>query len=201
MDKKQLIVSTAKQNLSRVMNLIVIYENNLLGQGRGRRPVSSGDVLRAAVVLLHAALEDFLRSIAEWKIPMAEKGVLDKIPLTGQKGRPDKFLLGDLVRHRGKRVEQIFKESVDNYLERSNYNNITELRTVLEDSGIDSSRVSHHFNKVNKVMLRRHNIVHRVDKNDAPGRGHHRAKPINHRQVRNWVSEIGQFIDDVAEEI
>lgn len=201
MDKKQLIVSTAKQNLSRVTNLIVIYEQNLLGQGRGRRPVASGDVLRAAVVLLHAALEDFLRSLAEWKIPMAEKDVLDKIPLTGQRGRPEKFLLGDLAGHRGKRVDQIFKESVDNYLEKSNYNNISELKAVLEDVGIDSANVSHHFNKVSKVMLRRHNIVHRVDKNDTSGRGNHRAKPINHRQVRNWVSGVDQFIDDVANEI
>ena len=46
------------------------------GTGQGRRSVQDTDILRAAVVLLHATLEDLLRSLADWKLPTAEPMLL-----------------------------------------------------------------------------------------------------------------------------
>ena len=56
----------AFRNLKRVEDLVKIYEDTK-GEGGGRRDVSKTDVLRAAVVLLHATLENFLRDAALWK--------------------------------------------------------------------------------------------------------------------------------------
>jgi hypothetical protein len=201
-NKKDQLSAVAKDNLERASNLVEIYEKHLLGVGKGRRPVSSSDILRASVVFLHAALEDFLRNLAEWKFPKGGHDLLNKIPLVGQRnGRAEKFYLGELVKHKKKTVDQVLKESVSSYLERSNYNNVGELKTLLSDVGVDPTKVSSHFNELSKLMLRRHHIVHRVDRNDKPGRGHHRAKPINHGNVKAWIRRVDAFIKDVLNEI
>jgi hypothetical protein len=57
-------------NLERVEHLVALYET--LTTGPGRRPVDTSDILRSAVVFLHATLEDFLRSLLEWKLPSAQ---------------------------------------------------------------------------------------------------------------------------------
>ena len=201
MEKKDQIREVADDNLARVDNLIRVYEVHLLGTGRGRRPVSSSDVLRAAVVFLHATLEDFLRSVAEWKLPLASQDVLKDIPLVGQKGRAEKFYLGDLVKHRNKTIHRLFKESVSAYLEKSNYNNIGEVKHLLKSCSIGTENVSKYFNDLGKLMARRHHIVHRIDRNDRPGRGHHRAKPINHGYVHHWRGVVSSFITEVLNEI
>ena len=69
-------------NLERVGHLVEIYET--LTAGPGRRPVDTSDILRSAVVFLHAALEDFLRSLLEWKLPSAQASYLKDIPLKGK---------------------------------------------------------------------------------------------------------------------
>lgn len=56
-----------RENLKRVRNLIDIYEKKITPGGQGRRPVGSADVLREAVVLLHATFA--------WNDP--ERSVLD----------------------------------------------------------------------------------------------------------------------------
>ena len=49
-------------NLQRVRKLVQVYRD-LAGPGSGRRPVETVDLLRSAVVFLHAALEDVLRTL------------------------------------------------------------------------------------------------------------------------------------------
>ena len=73
-------------NIKRVKNLVSIYRLILSGPGKGRRGHQESDVLRAATVLLHASMEDVLRSLAYWKLPTAAPAVLDNIPLVGVKG-------------------------------------------------------------------------------------------------------------------
>jgi hypothetical protein len=70
-------------NLTRVENLVVIYENHPETKGQGRKPAEQLDILRASVVMLHASLEDVLRKIAYWKLPDANTDVLNDIPLAG----------------------------------------------------------------------------------------------------------------------
>ncbi|HEY6727113.1 MAG TPA: toll/interleukin-1 receptor domain-containing protein [Polyangiaceae bacterium] len=50
-------------NLGRVQHLGEIYQS--AGIGVARRAVETADVLRSAVVFLHAALEDFLRTLLD----------------------------------------------------------------------------------------------------------------------------------------
>lgn len=95
------------------------------------------DMLRAAVVLIHAYLEDFLRTIARALLPEASAECLDKIPLAGLSGRPDKFSLGKLVRHKGKLVNDVLRESVSEHLDQRTFNNKGEIANLLETLGFE----------------------------------------------------------------
>src|SRR5688572_17484721 len=107
------IKENLKHNLDRVESLVATYESHPDAQGGGRKAVEVLDILRAAVVLLHASLEDVLRSVAYWKLPFACADVLNAIPLKGYGPHPKKFSLGDLADFRGMMVDEVFTQSVN----------------------------------------------------------------------------------------
>ena len=79
------IESCFNSNHQRVEHLVALYETATLVPGR--RAVDLSDLLRSAVVFLHATLEDFLLSQREWTLPTAEASHLKEIPITGKKPR------------------------------------------------------------------------------------------------------------------
>ena len=189
------------QNMERVRNLTKLYRDHLMGEGSGRRGHSKTDVLRAAVVLLHATMEDLLRSIAYWKLPSATAQTLSRIPLVSQ-APATKFNLGDLSAHRGKSVDEVIESSVNGYLQRSNYNNTDEIASFLKSVGIDVAAVNAHFPNIDQVMKRRHQIVHRADRDDeAAGQGRHHVTSIGVSTVEGWVTNVQAFGDAVLGEI
>lgn len=113
--------------------MIAIYEQQ--SAGRGRRSVSVTDLLRAAVVLLHATLEDLVRSLMEWKLPAAPAEAFKDMNLAGI--TKNRFSLDDVALHRGKTVDQLIAESVSQSLERSNYNNTNEIAAALNRVSLD----------------------------------------------------------------
>jgi hypothetical protein len=189
---KDQIAERFAQNLARVRNLVDIYENHLAGEGQGRRSHAKTDVLRAAVVLLHAATEDLLRSLAYWKLPAASAEVLAKIPLVTA-APAMKFTLGELSAHRGKSVDEVITESVNGYLDRSNYNNTDEVASFLTSIGIPLANVNARFTQLEDVMKRRHQIVHRADRDETGGQGNHAVRSIGQATVRNWISDVESF--------
>ena len=189
---KDRIFARFTENISRVRNLVDIYSTHLSGQGGGRRGHSKTDVLRAAVVLLHAATEDLLRSLAYWKLPLAGGEVLSKIPLIAT-GPAPKFSLGDLSAHRGKDVDAVISESVNGYLERSNYHNTDEVASLLTSIGVSVVEVNTHFTQLSEVMSRRHLIVHRADRDETGGRGNHAVRSIGPVTVSNWITGVEGF--------
>lgn len=104
-------------NLVRVTNLVDVYSSKS-GKGRGRRPVQDTDILRAAVVLLHATLEDLLRSLAEWRLPTAKPEALAEIPICGTK-RGARIGLQELAGFRGETINEIIVRSVREHLEKT----------------------------------------------------------------------------------
>lgn len=192
------------QNISRVENLVGIYDQKLSAGGQGRRPVHSTDVLRAATVLLHASLEDFVRGLASWKWPAANVEILDKVPLleTSKTGRVEKFNLGALAKHRNMKVDTLIAKSIDDYLQRfSSVSDTTQLASMLESCGVNVNRVSQHFTRLDELMERRHHIVHQADKNTAAGSGQHSARSIGMWKVERWIRTTRSFVEAVLDEV
>lgn len=191
---KDKIADNLKHNLARVESLVTTYESHPDAQGQGRKPAEVLDILRAAVVLLHATLEDVLRNVAYWKLPTADKAVLDEIAVSGAGLNSKKVLLGDLAAHRGKTVDELIEASIDSYLEHSNYNNSAEIAAILQKVNIDVAKVNSTFGTLQDLMARRHLIVHRADRQDqVAGSGDHEIRAINKQTVREWAHAVEDF--------
>ncbi|MFN7756049.1 MAG: hypothetical protein ACK50B_15695 [Betaproteobacteria bacterium] len=192
---KQEISQRFARNIARVKNLVAIYRTQLAGPGQGRRSHQETDVLRAAAVLLHASLEDVLRSLAYWKLPGAQAAVLDQIPIVG--GTAIKVSLGTLSAHRGKTIDQLIKASTDASLERSNYNNPSEVSALLQSVGLSTAPLAPYMAILEDAMQRRHRIVHRADENPNAGRGNHRVASISPQTLDAWIANTEGFVRDV----
>jgi hypothetical protein len=189
-------------NLNRVRNLIERYP----ATGSGRRSVADSDLLRAAVVLLHATLEDVIRGVLEWKLPTAAPAGFAELALAGvdDKGKAltgEKFTVPQLVQHRGKTVDDVLAETVRASLARSNYNNPGEIDAALTRVGLSRQLVDPTRARIAAMMTRRHWIVHRADRYEAPapsgssgrGRGNYATKTIDKLTVEDWLDAVSNL--------
>ena len=187
-------------NLERVQSFIVDYEYGASGS-RGRKSVYRADTLRAAVVLLHATLEDLLRSLADWKLPTAPATSLERIPLAGSGKPKEKFSLVDLAEFRGQTVDAVISQSVEASLERSSYNHPGEVAELLAKIDVEYRIAEEIRNDLAGMMSRRHWIAHRADRNPATGAGHQKVRSISVKLVKGWIRAVGTLGEDVLRAI
>jgi len=175
------------ENNQRVNRLLQFFDEDLKEREGGE------DILRAAVVLIHASLEDFLRTLASELLPAGDENSLKDIPLAGSGsfGRNEKFVLGQLAQHRGKTVDELLRQSVADNLGRSNYNNTKEIAQLLTKIGFKPEEHNDEFAASDQMLQRRHQIVHRADRVDA------RPVPvlqhIERPQVADWLTATYNF--------
>lgn len=191
---KSEIESRFRENLARVDNLVAAYRD--AASARGSVSVEAVDVLRAAVVFLHATLEDLLRSLLLWRLPVADAQHLEPVPLAGKLPRT-RFTLGDLAPFRGTTVDDLIARSVSIDLERSNFNDPGEVGQALERIGLTTALLEPYRDRLGPMMKRRHWIVHRADRNLASGVGRHALQPLQQETVNRWRGDVDQFGSDV----
>jgi hypothetical protein len=184
-------------NVARVENLVALY-TELTGNASGRATVQESDLLRASIVLLHAALEDLVRSVAELKLPSASEGVLDEIPLSVAEHKYlDKFSLGKLTLFRGYSVDDVLRDAVKKYLERVSYSDYGQIAKALGQCGFETRDFERFGADIQAMTRRRHHIAHRADVDLMPGQGHHHAKSIDRSQVEEWTGVVKDFGNEV----
>lgn len=185
-------------NIRRARNLLAVYERLDPG-GQGRRSVQDTDILRAATIFTHAALEEVFRGLVSWKYPTAAETVLNEIPLVGisETGRPEKFFLGKLGAHRRKTVQELIDESIASYVGNLTVNNTTEISGLIRKIGVEPDTVNGEFAQINELIQRRHHIVHQADRNDVGGYGNHRAKALHRQTVKIWIEAVERFVEKV----
>lgn len=184
-------------NLGRARNLITASKQ-LAGTSADRVPLAQ-DVLRAAVVFLHASLEEVIRNLYVLRLPNVAPEKLDEIPLAGTAGlrRPPKLLLGALVQFRGDFVENVIKRSIDAYVDTFNLNNVNELAKCLELAEIEVESLRLHFPALNELMQRRHQIVHQMDRTNELDPLTSPLSTLDVRAVERWEIALESFIQDL----
>jgi len=192
----------AANNLGRASSLLQLYYDLNKGK-RGRKRTEQTDILRSAVVFLHATLEDYLRSVASVYLPQANAESLNDIPLLGSTdtGRAEKFSLGKLSSFRGKTVEEVITESVHSHLSRTSFNNIHDIVHLLTSMSISTKRIEQYFPELEKMIKRRHQIVHNADLMERPFKGVQKPSSIDYAQVKKWINTLTGFTSSLMAEL
>jgi hypothetical protein len=159
---------------------------------------AADESLRAAIVLMHASLEHTLREIVRFKLGDRPSKVIDTIPLVGTSstGQARKFSLGELSKHRGKTVQDLIQQSVDEYLDMKSFSSAKDIAHILKKSGIDISSLCVYFPDLEQMISRRHQIVHTADLEWVSGES--RPVPIDSEEVVKWMVSSAAFVADLC---
>lgn len=200
------------QNLSRVESLLDLHTfcAGLIAQHKNLPPEfrqspddklpEVDDVLRSAVVLLHASVEDFLRSIASSHLPRTSRDLLKSIPLAGVGTfRQTKYDLSDLITHRGKTTDELIDLSIDQWLQQRSFNNTGDIAAILIQIGIDPEQCNESFADLEETISRRHRIVHNADRSRDCGGAE--INPIDPETVRLWRDSSLLFMKQVLHQL
>lgn len=177
----------SKENLDRVRNLVTIYES--LTRDEKNHGKFNADLLRAAVVLLHATLEDFLRVLIGWKLPDASPEQIKKTGLS--------VTLDQLAGSRESTVRDFLSHSMENILSRSTYNSKDDVKKALKFIGLHTNNLK--ISDLETAMNRRHKIVHRSDRGGEAELG--KVNPIQADHVLKWLNNVATFIADVKKQL
>jgi hypothetical protein len=176
-------------NLGRVRNLIDCH-----AALQPLAPPGADDVLRAAVVLLHATLEDLLRE-AEGMALRADPALRARA-LTLPDGL-ERFTMAELAPFLGSTVADLFEQSVARYLNQRTYSNIGQIAAVLRDLGLRTDPwLKSLAPPLDQMTSRRHLIAHYADQTvDASGRTLQR--PIHPAVLAPWIVAVEHIGDRV----
>jgi len=187
------------RNIQRVDNLCDIFE---FVKATPKRPtVKEADVLRAAVVFLHSAMEDYLRGVLTEYLPELDNRNLENIALFQNDGRPSKFTLGTLKSHSNLTVSELIEKSVEEQMKHTSFNDTSDIAGWLSRISISTNSNDVDLAQLNVTIKRRHKIVHEVDANQQSGRGYHNAASINLQTVRAWETNVIAFVNLIESQL
>jgi hypothetical protein len=183
-----------RENQRRVENLMSAAKD--LSVGPPAQIELSQDVLRAAVVFLHSSLEEVIRNLYVQRLPNVQnRESLNKIPLLTDPPniRPAQVLLGQLAQFRGQFVENVIVRSIEAYVSSFNLNNTTQLAQSLQLLEIEVARLEEYFPELNRLMARRHQIVHQMDRTNELDPLTVPLSPIDVVTVSRWKLTLEEF--------
>lgn len=162
------IRSKFQKNLRRVRHLLEVFRT--LHPGQERPSELHADVVRAAILFLHATLEDLLRSGEELRFPQAPAAAFKRLQwvrqIKGEERTSEKLGLEEFAAaFRGQTVDEVLMQVFQKHHERSNYNNQQDVVGALERMGLDTKPFEEFFPDLHAMMKRRHEIAHRADIN------------------------------------
>ncbi len=179
-------------NLGRVRNLIVCHA--------ALQPLASpgaDDVLRAAVVLLHATLEDLLREAEGMAMRADPANPKWALRWPGGKEREGLAALAPFV---GQSTAEVFEAAIAEHLEQRTYNDFTQIVGALRALGIPTDGWAAALQvDLNLMTRRRHAIAHRADQVVDRSTGAAWVPAISPDHIALWltaVEAVGQRVID-----
>lgn len=174
-------------NLTRVSKLIhhsLVLPNHIENKVEMKNYLL--DILRASVVFLHSTLETMLREIVRLKLMF--DGDLSRIPLADLSESQDikhKFSLDEMSKYRGHTINEVIEISVNRYVTNLSFNNTDNIADNLSRINIPQLELRPYYEELNKMMNRRHQIVHEGDM--KRGGKTPELEPITGDQINGWI--------------
>ena len=156
------------------------------------------DLRGAAIVFLHATLEEFLRGVAlrEWFKLNDEnlKSALKRYPRLNT--RNIKISLLDLVDKRQESIESIIQEEVESFLYQDiSFNSLDEIEKFLELINVSVQDLKEeigqeHFDNLQSLIRKRHSVVHQAD-----------CSQLDFDQTLVWGKSLLAFLTRLSESL
>lgn len=188
------------ENLGRVSNLIEAYSK----ARSDKRPITKGldtDVLRAAVVFLHGAQEDYIRSVLLEYLPICKnEGALKGINIETEPKAKEKITLEEMRKHRGKTVDDFLREAIGEHLSLQSFNNMDQIAGWMKRVGVRIDCFEH-SGDIEKLTRRRHKIVHEMDKRRPSEGDVLKTSPLDVSDVERWKKASCEMVEMIEEQL
>lgn len=184
-------------NIRRVENLIEASK-----EVKGNN--CKGDVLRAAVVLLHATTEDVLRTCQyHMLLNSRDEKALENVALDyDDKGSPImRFSLGQVRKHleRQNSIASFIEKRILKHFNSKSYNNAKDLEIAAQNIDVVKETSGRLAKEIEPMMVRRHQIVHQSDRRPLRGDTHGKLVDIQSSDVLAWINSVKPFVAAVLE--
>lgn len=152
------------EGVNRVSSLLALYDSlQIEGSARTSKEKRPTDILRAALVLLHSAEEDYFRNILiHWYPIKADSKALSEVSLAGSDGRTSKYSFDRFASFSGKTVDEVISESVREHFSRMSFNSYKDIDSRLKKIGLSLGAYKRQA-EIDALIQRRHKVVHEVD--------------------------------------
>lgn len=183
------------QNIKRVESLCELYNQVKSSNIKEKEDNKFTDILRSAVVLLHASFEEYYRNVLKYIFPkICTQESLKNISFVGSEGNhKEKISLCELLQHRDKTVDKLINESIQECIDLKSFNNYRNIADWSIKIGINLSAFSNK-GSVEKMIQRRHQIVHQADRTNDKLNG------ININTVESWNKNVCELVEIINEE-
>ena len=188
------------RNIERVCSLRKIYNSLKTDDVKEGKEYKFTDILRSAVVLLHSSFEEYYRSVLSSILPkVCTEDDLKNMSFLGSAGNhKDKISLGGLLKLRKKTVDQLITESIREALSFTSFNDYQDIVSWSKKIRIDLSEFKDQ-EKLNKLIIRRHKIVHQAD--NANDNDKYALSPIRENTVEEWIEIVCNLVEIIDKEI
>ena len=193
---------TFDKNIERVESLNAIYAALKEDNKRDGKDYKFTDILRAEVVFLHSAFEEYLRCILIHWIPVkANDETLKEFPISLSAGKkPEKLYLSDLAHFRDKKVNDIIRESVEKTMQLKSFNSEGDIKAWCSKIGISLDGFEK-IKEIDKAVHRRHKIVHEADINKNDEKRTERLQSIKPGDLTPWIEAYKELVNLIESKI
>lgn len=184
-----------EENIGRVESLKALYITMKENKQRDTSSYRLTDLLRAAVVFLHSAFEEYFRNVLiEWIPIRASSDTLKQIPISTNAGKkPEKLYLSDLANFRNVTCAEIIQESVSAELKLKSFNSENDIRSWCNKLGFSLEECKA-IKEIDAAVHRRHKIVHEADCKEQNGEEKERLSSIKPADLTAWIAAYKELV-------
>ncbi|GHU34650.1 hypothetical protein FACS1894105_01810 [Clostridia bacterium] len=205
-------------NIKRVDNLLKIFDatkqtvSKSDDKNKAELEAENFDILRAVVVFLHSAFENYFRTVIIDRLKTDEKLKLPNIGLPNDKTKAEKFYVSQLVGYKDKNVKSLINESIEFYMGKESFSKFEVIASWAEKLclNIDEfKRNKKNIDTLDEMIKRRHKIVHEADQKQRKNANENNdqlesqsiPKQINRKTVDDWKKVVIQLVDCIEAQL